>query len=485
MSVGYLHGVETLELESGSKPIKTIKTSVVALVGTAPIFELSAENQSVNKLKLITNPKDAKKYFGTDRTNYSIPSALDAIFAHGSATVVVCNVFDPATHKTTQAETAKSFVGDVLTLGHEGITNLVLKHSSGAPTYVAGTDYTLDAVNGIITRKGTTIASGANVLVAYTYADVSKVSASNIIGTTDIDGNRSGLQALLDTYALYGIKPKIIIAPAYCTQNTVAASMRTIANNKGIKGYPLIDAPIGTAIDDVITGRGSLGTINFNVADKRVILCYPHLKSYNPDTAQAVLEPYSQRLAGVIVKTDREKGFHYSPSNEPILGIIGTERPITCGISDPDCEANLLNSNGIVTIFNDFGTGFSTWGNRNSAFPSQADIGTFIACHRTQDAIEESIEFYQKPFLDKPITNGLIDSIVQSVNNYLNMLKSPSRGAIIDGKAWFDPANNPAEEIAQGNLRIDYSFCPPPPLEHLTLASYVDISFLSQLGGKA
>ena len=38
-----------------------------------------------------------------------------------------------------------------------------------------------------------------------------------------------------------------------------------------------------------------------------------------------VLEPYSQRLAGVMAAKDVDKGYHWSPSNTEIKGIIGVE----------------------------------------------------------------------------------------------------------------------------------------------------------------
>jgi len=52
------------------------------------------------------------------------------------------------------------------------VTNLVVTAAGGGNPYLAGTDYTLDAVNGIITRLASgAIAAGATVNAAYIYAD--------------------------------------------------------------------------------------------------------------------------------------------------------------------------------------------------------------------------------------------------------------------------------------------------------------------------
>lgn len=49
MPANFLHGVETIEIEKGARPIRGVKTAVIGLVGTAPIWEVASAAQSVNK----------------------------------------------------------------------------------------------------------------------------------------------------------------------------------------------------------------------------------------------------------------------------------------------------------------------------------------------------------------------------------------------------------------------------------------------------
>jgi len=407
MAANFLHGVETVEIKKGSRSIKTVKTAVIGLVGTAPVDTIETDYKTVNKPVLITNDKDAALYFGQPTSGFTIPSALNAIFEQGAGIVIVVNVFDPDTH-----------------------------------------------------------------------TDVASVQTSDIIGTVTVQGKRTGLKALKDAYSLFGFYPKTIIAPKYCEDAAVTTEINAVAGN--IRAIGLIDAPVGTTVQGAITGRGTGGTINFNFSSDRLVLCCPQLKVYDTATDSEKLEPYSQRLAGVIAAKDIEKGYHWSPSNTEIKGIIGVERNLTSMINDPSSEVNLLNEAGILTVFNSFGSGFRTWGNRNSSYPTNTDPTNFINIRRTADIIHESVEYSMLQFMDYPIDNGLIDSICESVNAFIRTLIG--RGALIDGKCKFNATKNPPTEIANGHLTFDIEFMPPTPAERISFESFINIELLKNLG---
>ena len=138
--------------------------------------------------------------------------------------------------------------------------------------------------------------------------------------TDAITGKRKGLKAFEDCYSLFGYYPKTLIAPVFCENTAIVSEMNVICNK--IRAIGIVDAPVGTTVQEAITGRGSQGTINFNTSSERIILCYPHLKVYDTETDTIKLQPYSQRLAGVIAAKDIEKGYHWSPSNTEITPTI-------------------------------------------------------------------------------------------------------------------------------------------------------------------
>lgn len=408
MPASFLHGVETIEIEKGARTIKTVKTAVIGLVGTAPIQDVDEEYQTINEPTLILNEIDAVKYFGKSKPGYTIPQALQAIFDQGAGVVIVVNVFDPEAHE-----------------------------------------------------------------------NVTEVTKADIIGSVNTTtGKRTGMKAFEDCYSLFGYFPKTIIAPTYCEDTAIVSAMNTICDK--IRAIGIVDAPVGTTVQEAIVGRGPEGTINFNTSSDRIVLCYPHLKVYDSATDSNVLEPYSQRLAGVIAAKDIEKGYHWSPSNTEINGIIGVEKQLTSMINDPSSEVNTLNEAGIVTVFNSYGSGFRTWGNRSAAYPSSTHVTNFINIRRTADILHESVEYSMLQFIDFPIDNGLIDSITESVNAFIRTLIG--RGALIDGKCYYNPDKNPPTEIANGHLVFDIEYMPPTPAERITFESFIDIELLKSLG---
>jgi uncharacterized protein len=475
MPANFLHGVETIVIEKGPRPITGVKTAVIGLVGTAPQTAYTTLNQPL----VIRNPVDAAKYFGVNTTGFTIPAALDAIFDQGNGPIcIVVNVCDPATHTTAVAsEVVTKSADGTFVLAHKGITSLTMSVPTGA---VVTTDFTLDAVTGVISRVASStkiITATTSVTVAYSYCDPSKVLAADIIGEADVDGNLSGLQALIGTYNLFGYVAKMIIAPGYCTQEGVSTEMIAVAGR--LRAMALIDAPIGTTVAEAITGRGPSGTINFETSSKRAILCFPHVKRYDTATDTEVLEPLSQRLAGVIAAKDIERGYWWSPSNTEIKGITGMELPITALINDSTTETNALNEAGICTLFNSFGTGIRAWGNRSAAFPTDTSPANFINVQRTADILHESIEYSMLQFIDRPINQALIDSIRESVNGFIRTLIM--RGALIDGKCVFDVAKNPVTEIAAGHLTFDIEFMPPTPAERISFESFINVELLKAL----
>ena len=408
MPASFLHGVETIEISKGARTIKTVKTAIVGLVGTAPIESVAEEYKTINEPTLILNEIDAVKYFGEQTSGYTIPQALQSIFDQGAGVVIVINVFDPAKHQSVS-------------------------------------DITIGDING---------------------------------GVDTLTGKRKGMKAFEDCYSLFGYFPKTIIAPVFCEETAVVSQMKAICDK--IRAIGLVDAPIGTTVQEAITGRGPEGTINFNTSSDRVILCYPHLKVYDSESNSNILQPYSQRLAGVIAAKDINKGYHWSPSNTEINGIVGVEKQLTSMINDPTSEVNTLNEAGIVTVFNSYGSGFRTWGNRSAAFPASTHPTNFINVRRTADILHESVEYSMLQFIDFPIDNGLIDSITESVNAFIRTLIG--RGALIDGKCYYNPDKNPVTEIANGHLLFDVEFMPPTPAERITFESFIDIELLKSLG---
>lgn len=473
MAANFLHGVETVEVQKGARPVRVVRSAVIGLVGIAPAGP-------ENELTLVQSDTDAA-VFGAAVPGFTIPQAIDAIFAQGNAgTILVVNAYDPGKHNTSETDEAVTVEGGAFKTAYAPLANITITDETGDTTYVDGTDYTHDAFGNFTVLPGGDITEGEALLASYDRLDPAAVEAGDIIGAVDSATDaRTGLQVFDLAFSRFGFNPRLLIAPGY--SSTAAVTDELITKAGAYRGHAIVDAPKGTAYQDVIEGRGPAGSINFNTSSKRAILCYPHLKAYDAATDSNVDAPYSQYLAGVIAATDLQDGFWFSPSNREISGIVGLEREITASLTDPATQANTLNENGITTVFNSFGSGLRTWGNRSAAFPSSTHVTNFIPVQRTADIIHDSIEQSMLQFVDLPINDALIDAVRGSVNAFLRTLVQ--RGAIIDGECVYDPAKNPPEEIAAGHITFDISFMPPTPAERITFDSFIDINLLSQLGG--
>jgi phage tail sheath protein FI len=229
-----------------------------------------------------------------------------------------------------------------------------------------------------------------------------------------------------------------------------------------------------------------------------VVLCYPQESFY--DTALVPtgvtlstagtpvtksfgansVGPLSQWMAGAIAAKDLERGYWWSPSNTEIAGILGPDVPIYASILDSGSDVNTLNAQGIVTVFNAFGTGLRVWGNRSAAYPSSTAPDNFVSVRRTMDVIEESIQLSMLQYIDQPISNALITAILASTNAFIRTLIQ--RGALVAGSASYNSAENPPSQVSAGQLVFDVDVMPPPPAERLTFRSFIDVTLLQQLG---
>lgn len=467
MPANYLHGVETIELNIGPRPITVVKSAVIGLVGVAP-------TGPKNTLTLVQSPADASQ-FGAQIPNFNIPQALSAIQKQGAGTVLVVNVFDPEANTQTTTDTVivsngKATLNAAPLMGQLDVTD------GDEVTYEIGVDYNVNDYGVISIIPGGSINEGATLVCTYTTFDPTSVSEAQLIG--EVDGGDYYGMAILDlSFSTFGFNPRILICPSYSATKSIAAELDVYANK--YRAHAIIDSVEGQTVSQAIGDRAGV-TASFGTSSKRSILTYPRLKAYDPATDADGIVPYSAYLAGVIASTDNKDGYWFSPSNREIKGITGVERIITAAVNDANTEANLLNEAGIVTLFNAFGTGIRVWGNRSAAFPTSTAPGNFIAVQRTADILHESIELAMLQFIDLPLNNALIDAIRDSVNSFMRTLIQ--RGAIIDGECTYDPAKNSPADLAAGHVTFDIVFMPPTPAERITFESFIDINLLKNLG---
>lgn len=382
----FLHGVEVVEIANGLRPIRTVKSSIIGFVGTAPVADplLFPLDTPV----LVTGPKQAA-LLGAGGT---LKDAYEAAYAQGVNAIIVVRV------------------------------------------------------------------------------DVGADATATLANVTGSSASMTGLWALLNAGPLLGQVPRILAAPGFTSTpaaspaSPVTTGLLSVAQR--LRGVVIADGPNTTEADAILDVA--------KYGSDRLFIIDPAVRVFDTATAAYVTRPASGYVAGMISKTDVEKGFWWSPSNRIVEGIVGTARPVTFAISQPDTEANRLNEANVATIIRE--QGFRLWGNRS---PATDPLWAFLSVRRTADMIFESIEQAHLWAMDRPFSVQLLLDIKDSVKAYINTLVA--RGALLGGDVWLDPELNTETELKAGKLYLDFDIEPPAPLEHLIFRAHRNGSYYEEL----
>lgn len=504
MAEQFLHGVEVLEIDAGARPIATVRSAVIGIVGTAPDSEAEvkaslatgvvANNNAItwtskldgilgNKISVrLVNPAAASQALAVSVVDQAITVnlATDGASAITTTAALLKTAIEAnaAAHAlvglaNTGASTGAGVVAAVATTFLAGGVDEAFPLN--VPTLVAGSRFEAAklGLTGTLPPAMDTIFDqcGAVVIVVrvadeLTYAE----TLANVIGgvnaTTD---EYEGVHAFLGAESKVGFSPRILIAPGFTQTRDSGLANAAVAEMVGIaerlRAVIIADAP-STTDAAAITYAGDWGS-------KRVFITDPRVTKLD-DNGAVAYEWASPAWAGLICKSDNERGFWWSPSNQTVNGIIGTERAIDFAMGDVTSRANLLNEAKVATIIRQ--NGYRSWGNR-TASPDAKWV--FLSVVRTADIINDSLLRAHLWAVDRNITKTYLQDVVEGVNAYLRDLVA--LGAILGGECWADPDLNTPSAIAQGKVYFDFDFTPPYPAEHITFRSHLVNDYLSEL----
>lgn len=113
----------------------------------------------------------------------------------------------------------------------------------------------------------------------------------------------------------------------------------------------LLDPPNGLTVPDVRAWRA-----HFDSSD--AALYYPWVRVAEPGGLGDLLVPPSGLVAGVVARSDIQRGVHKAPANQNLRTAVGLEVPLT------KREQDVLNPEGINCLRHLEGRGFLVWGAR-------------------------------------------------------------------------------------------------------------------------
>jgi uncharacterized protein len=317
-----------------------------------------------------------------------------------------------------------------------------------------------DAIDGIFDQLGAVIC----VIRVEQGANAAETLANVVGGIDDVTGKYEGVHALLACKSVIKVAPRILIAPGFTDKIAVATEMDAIATR--LRAIVIVDGP-NTTDAAAIAYRDLLGSKRFYLVD-------PAVTVFDTVTKTDVVRPASPRIAGVIAKSDAERGYWWSPSNRTIAGITGTARAIDFAFGDANSRANLLNEQEVATIIQE--DGFRFWGNRTcSNDPKYA----FITHVRVSDIIADSILASHLWAVDRNATRTYFDDVVEGVNNYMHGMKLQQ--AIAGGSCWVDHDLNSPDKMAAGEVYFDYDFSIHGIAESLTFRAHLVNDYLAEV----
>ena len=490
----YKHGVYISEIPTSLLPPVDVDSAIPVYIGTAPLH-LSSSGAAdgladkVNIPILCYTYEEACNALGFMRDSgrwddYTLSECIYAQFSlFGVAPAIFINVLDPAddNHKEEKALASKTITNKAVNLGADVIAEtVVIKATAEGTALVAGTDYSVsydssgDCIVNILT--GGALASASELFAGYTVLKPDAVTSENIIGGYDVTtGKYKGLELVNQIFPKFRLVPGSIVSPKFSMNSGVAAVMEAKAESISgcFKAMALIDINSGegsNVYSDVPSKKNTDNMIN-----ALQIVSWPMATLDSDKFHLSVL------LAGLLGATDADWQSIpvKSPSNMeiPIDGICtadGTAVDLT------QEQANYLNGQGITTALN-WINGWRFWGNRTAAYPGSTDVkDAFIPVRRMFNWISNTLitTWFQK--VDFPITKRRIESIVDSINIWLNGLAS--REFLIGHPCvQFLESENSTEDLMDGIVRLHVKITPPSPMRELDFILEYDTEQLSTL----
>ena len=453
---------------------------IQVVVGTAPVNLLDDPSSAVNVPILVSSRAEAKAKLGdsNDFAKYTLMQSVYASFRKFSvAPVVFINVLDPAVHKAAVASSTVELTNGSTTIKDQGILkdSVVVSAVGSTTAAVVDVDYVLDFdENGdlvvAVTPDGAL--SGATQLsVGYNKIDPDAVTNSDIIGGTDAQGNRKGIDVIDIVYNKLHVIPSMILAPMFSSNPAVAAALEAKAELVGslFNSVALVDieSTTTTTWTQVEAAKQALG-----VSTRWATAIWPMAKMDGHIIAgSAVLGALLQSrcVANNDVPCDSQDN-----KDARIDGMVladGKELLMT-----QDDANDYIVAKGVVTFL--FFDGWKIWGSNTCAYPATKEPNNrFTKCVLMNNYLENR---FKAEYLSHIGNNGNrkeMESIVNKFNMDLNALVPDKlAGASVS----FNREDNPDPEIIEGRWKFRTRYADYLPTEYIENVFTWDSSILTE-----
>lgn len=421
----------------------------------------------------------------TDFQKWTLSGWVDANFIEGDANSVgiVVNVFDPGKHFTMVAPASFSVVNGIATIA---VTDVIYGSEVvkiGAVTYdrdedyIAGyTDSTGEVYSITILSTGSIPASAASLTIGFAVANPAAITDADIYGSVDAQGNPTGIQLVDRVFTdCANIVPQFLNAAGFSKWPAVNAAL--IAKAASFSGCFSAEAVIDvdTAAVTNYPAVGSWKTTQ-NINSQYAILCFPMVA-----LAEKIYFLSTQYICTAATVDYRNFGTPIeSPSNKNLPAcdrlVLANGSTFRLGLQD----ANTLNGIGVVTARLFGQSGWVLWGNNTTIYPSSTDpVERWIPVARAFIWYGDTLVINTIQFVDRPGLPVQIERLQDSVNLFNNGLVS--QNLFLSAKTTFQKADNPINNLLNGQFAWRSNLCTPIPMEVINNLLIYDVSGLNNL----
>lgn len=326
----------------------------------------------------------------------------------------------------------------------------------------------IDAALGLVLTGGTlkpalqAIADQTSpILVVVRVNEGADAAATDTAVIGGVVGNDyTGLQALVNAEAVVGVRPRIIGAPGLDSAAVTAALVIAAKKLRGMAYARAIGADQAAAI-----------LYRATYSARELMLIWPNFTGGFAGDAVG-------RALGLRARIDEQIGWHKTISNVQVDGVTGIDKDVSFDLLDPSTAAGLLNDADITTLVRT--TGFRFWGNRTcSDLPEFA----FESAVRTAQALQDICATAILPFVDQPLTIGMVKDLLETMNAEVRQLIS--EGRIIGANFEYRPEDNSSTALSEGKPKFRFTFTPAAPMENpqvgLIITDFYYAGFADQL----
>ncbi|WP_116210036.1 phage tail sheath family protein [Streptomyces olivoreticuli] len=505
-------GVYVEEMESGSRPIEGVGTSVAAFVGFA-------ERGPFHEPTLITNWTQFVGVFGDFVEGAYLSTSVYGFFANGGGICYVVRIgggTDTPTAGGNAEDAPRAQLGPYVVRALPGVSGEI----SVEVTDPEGEDPPQDVFRLLVKRDGevvetypavTTKRSKENVatqvaarsrfisleepgkgaaparpvshsvtLVAAPQSSTGEeappgsalpevLSAESYVGDPDQRTGFGGLEAVEEITMVAA--PDLMSAyerGVLDLETVVSVQQGLIAHCEAMGDrIAILDPPPGMSPQQVRSWRQESAGFD----SKYATLYYPWIKVFDPGAGRNAFIPPSGHIAGVWARNDESRGVHKAPANEVVRGAVALQTQITKG------EHDLLNPIGLNCIRAFPGRGIRVWGARTLA----ADPAwRYLNVRRLFNYLEESILAGTQWVVFEPNDDALWARVRRTISAFL--VNEWRRGALFGltpDDAFYvkcDRETNPPESIDAGQVICEVGVAPVKPAEFVVFR-------LAQLSG--